>query len=308
MNKPSRPDRPSDIDALFKAQNITAPSELDDFILAEARQAVDASTENSQLVVPGARYRSLLAAAAAVLITIGIAPMLMQSPESTLEPSSLESDTASFNTEVSAKPMTMADTHQDGVQAPDSVQLAEQPITESLTTATSATLQTASSRMSQRKSAPISNSEATTMSAADESDSAAGEDLAGGAAGDLAGGSVGGSVGGSEDVSGLRLEQPQQQKSAELSLSKQTDRVTPASIAPPKPAATPPTIFETMRSNVYRRSPESWVREMQRLESENQMAKAHIEYDQFRKRYPRFETDYRPKDMPRNSPTVLPTD
>ncbi len=337
MNKPTRPDKPSDIDALFKAQNIKAPTDLDDFILAEARQAVDDSTGNVQRVVPGGRYRSWFAAAAAVLITVGIAPMLMQSPESALEPSSIASDTASVSAEAVAEPMAMADAEQDGIRASDTAALAEQLTTESRTTAASASaeLQTASSRMSQHKSASISISEVAKMSAADEPDGAASKNVAGGAAGDSAGdlvdssagdlagdalgdvaadsldGSVDGSVDGSKDVSGLRLAQPQQQESAqestqesaELILPNQKARVTPASIAPPKPTAIPATAFGTLRSNVYRRSPESWIREMQRLESENQMAKAHIEYDQFRKRYPRFETDYRPKDLSRNSPT-----
>lgn len=94
MNTPNRPTKEPDdhdIAALFNAQLVTAPDELDTAILAAAKQAVtDAPTPDTQAdAMPAIKPLSKatnrwFALAATVVIGISVTPLLLKSPETSL--------------------------------------------------------------------------------------------------------------------------------------------------------------------------------------------------------------------------------
>ena len=105
MNKRKEPyslpgDR--DIGALFEAQSINIPGDLDEQILAEARLAVEGDYPQRQLVA--SRFRPWFAAAAVVMIAVGLIPQSLQSPESSLDGAA---ETASTRAKAQTDPESM---------------------------------------------------------------------------------------------------------------------------------------------------------------------------------------------------------
>jgi hypothetical protein len=126
MNTPHRPGKEPDdrdIAALFDAQPVSVPDELDNAILSAATQAITESSpipdESKPTIKPLSKTSNRwFALAATVVVGISVAPMLLKSPESSLDaPSTAPVEMAPV--EIMAEPVSIIASDDNGGAAGD---------------------------------------------------------------------------------------------------------------------------------------------------------------------------------------------
>ncbi len=269
MNKRLEPDSSpgdKDIGALFKAQRVSAPDDLDELILSEARQAV-ATEQTAAATSSWYRVRPWLAAASVAIIAIGIAPQLLKSPESALEPGKLR--------KTYAEPVMQAESSPAMVSSEETLDMADEQMTE--VTSDDAVTVIDPAPMPAPVQAPV-------QAPVNEQPVA----IAGGAAGDVAQQK-------SQKISRDTVESVSVENNPSTGTEEaSTARLIPIQLNSERSSFAMTTEKAARQPSVYRRNPETWMAEIRRLEADDMIAAAHYEYGRFRAQYPDYKTDFKP--------------
>lgn len=246
-----------DIGALFDAQNVNTPADLDQQILSQARSAVENSSQKTPSKSSG--FRPWFAAAAVAMIAVGIAPQLIRSPESAL-------DTASESKPVPSAPQNHSVAESTFGQAleevaPDAVVIQE-------TTA-------------RKVASPPPQT----------------DNDVGGAAGDTARHGLSETV--ANETARDRASEVIQDHADDILENEALITVMPVQLGPDISRLTTLAGPSTLRSAHYRSEPAKWIQEIQRLEAMDMLAAAQFEYEEFRKQFPTYKTDYQPPNRSR---------
>jgi len=264
MNKRTEPygspdDR--DIGALFDAQNINLPKDLDQQILSHARHA--AESDRQKMPSKGSAFRPWFAAAAAgAMIAIGIAPQLIRSPESSLN---------------TASESTLAPTDPQNYSRP--TPRFQKTSKDAATTAESVT-----------KPESIARTVASTPPRTDNN--------VGGAAGDVAGEVLSADV--AEESVRDNAREVDRDNMDEMTGNQSGITLMPIQLDSGLSGFTTTVQSSKLIAAQYRHEPNAWIQQMRRLEAQDMLAAAAFEYDQFREKFPNYVTDFRPQVRDRN--------
>lgn len=261
MNTPNRPTKEpddQDIAALFEAQSTEPPESLDKVVLAAAKDSV--AEPSKQVSAPtaqplGQSKHRWFALAATIVVGVSVAPLLLKSPESSLDAPLISSSEKSLETaEDIADTSSFEQSADNGGAAGD--RLLEKSESVSITNESLAT-SARNSVIQQSVELDLSTDEEISTAPQDALSSATSPDALSSAAAPDA-------LSSTTALTGV--------VSTLTSLKKSSSDLQPS---------------------VYRSQAETWKNEILRLESIGDYKKASIEYDLFRIRFPDFEPDFK---------------